>query len=64
MAKIKVKTPDVIAFAETLEKICIATVDSGFMTKDLAVLIGKDQPYLSTQTILSKVDANLKVAMA
>jgi len=57
-------TPDVTAFAETLEKVCIDTVESGFMTKDLAVLISKDQPFLTTQDFLAKLDENLKKAMA
>jgi isocitrate dehydrogenase len=57
-------TPDVTAFAETLEKVCIETVEAGFMTKDLAVLIGKDQPWLTTEDFLAKLDENLKKAMA
>jgi isocitrate dehydrogenase len=57
-------TPDVTAFAETLEKVCVETVESGFMTKDLASLISKDQPYLNTQDFLAKIDENLKKAMA
>jgi isocitrate dehydrogenase len=57
-------TPDVTAFAETMEKVCVDTVESGFMTKDLAILISKDQPYLSTQAFLAKLDENLKKAMA
>jgi isocitrate dehydrogenase len=57
-------TPDVTTFAETLEKVCVETVESGFMTKDLAVLIGPKQPYLNTQDFLSKLDDNLKAAMA
>jgi isocitrate dehydrogenase len=57
-------TPDVTGFAEALEKVCIQTVESGFMTKDLAILIGKDQPYLSTQAFLAKLDENLQKAMA
>ena len=56
-------TPDVTAFAETLEKVCIQTVESGDMTKDLAVLIGKDQPWLNTQAFLAKIDENLRKAM-
>ena len=56
-------TPDVTAFAETLEKVCISTVEGGQMTKDLAILIGKDQAYLSTQAFLSALDENLKKAM-
>ena len=57
-------TPDVTAFAETLEKVCVATVEGGQMTKDLAILISKDQPYLSTQAFLAALDENLKKAMA
>jgi isocitrate dehydrogenase len=57
-------TPDVTAFAETLERVCIETVEAGFMTKDLAVLIGKDQPWLTTEDFLAKLDENLKKAMA
>ena len=56
-------TPDVTAFAETLEKVCVETVESGFMTKDLAVLIGKDQKFLNTQDFLAKIDSNLQKAM-
>ena len=51
-------------FADTLEKVCVATVESGYMTKDLALLIGPDQPWLSTVGFLDKVDENLKTAMA
>jgi isocitrate dehydrogenase len=51
-------------FAETLEKVTIGTVESGFMTKDLALLIGADQKWLSTTGFLDKVDENLKQAMA
>jgi len=51
-------------FAETLEKVCIQTVESGFMTKDLSLLIGPDQPWLSTTGFLDKVDENLRKAMA
>ncbi len=51
-------------FAQTLEKVCVATVESGFMTKDLALLIGPDQPWLSTSGFLDKIDENLKIAMA
>jgi isocitrate dehydrogenase len=56
-------TPDVTAFAETLERVCVETVESGAMTKDLALLIGPDQPWLNTQNFLSKIDENLRVAM-
>jgi isocitrate dehydrogenase len=57
-------TPEVTKFADTLEHVCVATVESGFMTKDLASLIGKDQPYLNTQAFLTKLDENLQAAMA
>ena len=50
-------------FAETLEKVCVATVEDGDMTKDLALLIGPDQKWLTTESFLDKVDANLKRAM-
>ncbi|MFK0685262.1 NADP-dependent isocitrate dehydrogenase [Ochrobactrum sp. BD67] len=51
-------------FADTLEKVCVDTVESGYMTKDLALLIGPDQPWLSTTGFLDKIDENLKKAMA
>jgi isocitrate dehydrogenase len=51
-------------FAATLEKVCIDTVESGFMTKDLALLVGPNQKWLSTGGFLDKVDENLKKAMA
>ena len=51
-------------FATTLEKVCVDTVESGFMTKDLAALIGPSQKWLSTTGFLDKVDENLKKAMA
>jgi isocitrate dehydrogenase len=51
-------------FAKTLEKVCIDTVESGHMTKDLALLIGPDQPWLTTTGFLDKVDENLQKAMA
>jgi isocitrate dehydrogenase len=51
-------------FASTLENVCIATVEAGFMTKDLALLISPDQMWLSTTGFLDKVDENLKKAMA
>ena len=58
------QTPNVTAFAETLEKVCIGTVEQGKMTKDLALLVGKDQPYLQTQEFLDAIDENLQSAMA
>jgi isocitrate dehydrogenase len=51
-------------FASTLEKVCVDTVEAGFMTKDLALLIGPDQKWLTTTGFLDKVDENLKKAMA
>jgi len=51
-------------FSETLEKVCVETVESGFMTKDLALLIGPDQPWLSTTGFLDKIDENLRKDMA
>ncbi|WP_281711520.1 NADP-dependent isocitrate dehydrogenase [Dermacoccus nishinomiyaensis] len=57
------ETPEVTKFAETLERVCIETVESGKMTKDLALLIGKDQPYLNTQDFLAAIDENLTKAM-
>ncbi|MEZ5804636.1 MAG: NADP-dependent isocitrate dehydrogenase [Rhizobiaceae bacterium] len=51
-------------FAETLEKVCVQTVESGYMTKDLSLLIGPDQPWLSTTGFLDKIDENLQKAMA
>ncbi len=50
-------------FAEELEKVCIDTVESGFMTKDLALLVGADQKWLSTTGFLDKVSENLSAAM-
>ncbi|MBL0929573.1 MAG: NADP-dependent isocitrate dehydrogenase [Alphaproteobacteria bacterium] len=57
-------TPDVSDFAKLVEKVCIDTVESGFMTKDLAVLISPDQPWLTTTKFLDKIDENLKKAYA
>ena len=57
------KNDSLAKFAATLEKVCIDTVESGFMTKDLALLVGADQKWLSTTGFLDKVDANLKKAM-
>lgn len=51
-------------FASTLEAVCVDTVEAGYMTKDLALLIGPDQPWLSTTAFLDKIDKNLKKAMA
>ncbi|WP_222269198.1 NADP-dependent isocitrate dehydrogenase [Modestobacter marinus] len=57
-------TPEVTRFAETLERVCIETVESGQMTKDLALLISKDAPWLTTQDFLAAIDTNLQKAMA
>ena len=57
-------TPEVTAFAETLEKVCVQTVEQGAMTKDLALLIGRDQPYQSTEEFLAAIKGNLEKAMA
>jgi len=57
-------TPKLAEFAKTLERVCIATVESGKMTKDLALLIGKDAPWLNTQEFLAAIDENLRKAMA
>jgi isocitrate dehydrogenase len=57
-------TPEVIEFAQTLERVCVETVESGRMTKDLALLVGGDQGFLTTQEFLSAIDENLKNAMA
>ena len=56
-------TPEVVRFAETLEKVCVETIESGFMTKDLALLIGEDQPWLTTRQFIDKLDENLKAKM-
>ena len=56
--------PKLAEFADTLEKVCIKTVEEGKMTKDLALLISKDAPWLNTQEFLAAIDENLKKAMA
>ena len=56
-------TPEVGAFAETVEEVCIKTVESGQMTKDLALLVAKDQPFLTTDQFLDALDTNLQKAM-
>jgi isocitrate dehydrogenase len=56
-------TPEVAKFASTLERVCIETVESGKMTKDLALLISNDAPWLNTQEFLAAIDENLKKAM-
>ncbi len=56
-------TPDVVKFAETLEKVCIDTVESGKMTKDLAILIGPDQAWLTTEGFFAAIVQNLETEM-
>jgi isocitrate dehydrogenase len=51
-------------FASTLEKVCVSTVEAGFMTKDLALLVGPEQKWLSTEGFIDKVSDNLQAAMA
>jgi isocitrate dehydrogenase len=57
-------TPEVTAFAETLERVCVETVESGKMTKDLALLVGPDQAWLTTEEFLAAIDENLQAALA
>jgi isocitrate dehydrogenase len=56
-------TPEVSEFARTLERVCVQTVESGKMTKDLALLIGPDQPWQTTEEFLASIDENLKQEM-
>ena len=57
-------TPDVATFAQTLERVCVETVENGSMTKDLAILVGPDQEWLTTGRFMEKLDENLQAAMA
>ena len=57
-------TPEVETFAKILEEVCVKTVERGQMTKDLALLVGSDQPYLTTDQFLDALDQNLQAAMA
>ncbi|MGH3669012.1 MAG: NADP-dependent isocitrate dehydrogenase, partial [Pseudonocardiaceae bacterium] len=57
------ETPELTRFAETLERVCVATVESGRMTKDLALLIGPDAPFLTTEAFLDEIDQGLRQAM-
>jgi len=54
---------ELIAFAQTLEQVCVETVEAGFMTKDLAILVGKDQAYLTTEEFMDKIVENLEFRM-
>ena len=53
-----------VSFAQTLEKVCVSTVESGHMTKDLALLVGPQQNWLSTTAFLDKIDSNLQKALS
>jgi isocitrate dehydrogenase len=57
-------TPEVVKFADALEKVCVETVESGKMTKDLAILIDPKHPFLNTEDFLATLDANLQAKMA
>ena len=57
-------TPDVVRFAETLERVCIETVEGGQMTKDLAILVGPEQPWMTTEQFFEAIVRNLEAAMA
>jgi isocitrate dehydrogenase len=58
------ETPDVVKFAETLEKVCIKTVESGKMTKDLALLIGPQQSWMTTEQFFEAIVEGLEAEMA
>jgi isocitrate dehydrogenase len=58
------ETPEVVKFAETLERVCIETVESGKMTKDLAILSGPNQPWMTTEKFFEAIVENLETAMA
>jgi isocitrate dehydrogenase len=58
------ETPEVRDFAQALERVCVETVESGKMTKDLALLVGEGQDYQTTQDFLASIDENLRQAMA
>ncbi len=57
-------TPDVVRFAEALERVCVETVEQGQMTKDLAILVGPDQPWMTTEQFFEAIRTNLEAAMA
>ena len=58
------ETPEVVEFAETLERVCVETVESGKMTKDLAILVGPEQPWMTTEQFFEAIRENLESAMA
>ena len=57
-------TPEVTQFAKTLEAVCVEAIEAGQMTKDLAILISKDQPWLTTEEFLAALDERLQAKMA
>jgi isocitrate dehydrogenase len=57
-------TPEVERFAESLERVCVATVESGKMTKDLALLVGEGTPFMTTQEFLGAIEENLQKEMS
>jgi isocitrate dehydrogenase len=57
-------TPEVVKFAETLERVCVETVEQGAMTKDLAILVGPEQPWMTTEQFFEAIRVNLEAAMA
>jgi isocitrate dehydrogenase len=57
-------TPELVTFAETVEKVCVDLVEAGKMTKDLAILISDNTKYLTTEEYLDAVDSELKSRMA
>jgi len=57
------ETPEVVKFADTLEKVCVQTVEAGFMTKDLSILIGPDQAWQTTGVFLDTIAERLSAAM-
>jgi isocitrate dehydrogenase len=57
------RTPEVSDFAQTLERVCVQTVEGGEMTKDLALLVGEEQPWLTTEEFLARIEANLRRAL-
>ena len=57
-------TPEVVKFAESLERVCVQTVETGDMTKDFALLVGPNQKWLNTQQFFDRIDQNLKKALA
>ena len=57
-------TPEVVRFAETLERVCVETVEAGHMTKDLAILVGPEQAWMTTEQFFEAIVTNLEAAMA